>query len=272
MKKRYFAGLLALFLWVIPMGALLPALPAHAAGSLPRLVDAADLLTDGEEAKLLGRLDEISERQQLDVVVVTAGSIGGASAESYADDFFDHYGYGMGAGRDGVLLLICVAERNWHISTSGYGITAFTDAGIDYMAGQFVDYLSNGDYAAAFLTYADLCDEFITQARRGAPYDVGSFPKTPFGIMHIAIAFGAAFVIALIVTGIMRMKLKSVRGRKEAGGYITVGSMQLTRESDMFLYSHVTRRVKPKNHSSGGGSSTHRSSSGRRHGGRGGRF
>lgn len=271
MKKRCFAGLLALFLWVIPMGALLPALPTQAAGSLPRLVDDADLLTDAEEAQLLGRLDEISERQQLDVVVVTADSIGGESAESFADDFFDDYGYGMGADRDGVLLLICVAERNWHVSTSGYGITAFTDAGIDYMAGQFVDYLSNDDYAMAFSIYADLCDEFITQARAGAPYDVGSFSKTPFGIMHITIAFGAAFVIALIVTGIMRKKLKSVRGRKEAGGYITVGSMQLTRESDMFLYSHVTRSVKPKNHGSGG-SSTHRSSSGRRHGGRGGRF
>ena len=38
---------------------------------LPRLVDDADLLTDSEEQELNTELDEISEKQQCDVVVVT---------------------------------------------------------------------------------------------------------------------------------------------------------------------------------------------------------
>ena len=38
---------------------------------LPRLVDRADLLSELEEEELEARLDEISERQQADVVVVT---------------------------------------------------------------------------------------------------------------------------------------------------------------------------------------------------------
>ena len=42
---------------------------------LPRLVDRADLLSELEEEELEARLDEISERQQADVVVVTVKSL-----------------------------------------------------------------------------------------------------------------------------------------------------------------------------------------------------
>ena len=42
---------------------------------LPRLTDEADLLTDAEEEELLTKLDEISERQQCDVVVATVNSL-----------------------------------------------------------------------------------------------------------------------------------------------------------------------------------------------------
>ena len=39
---------------------------------LPRLVDDADLLTDSEEQELNTELDEISEKQQCDVVVAVS--------------------------------------------------------------------------------------------------------------------------------------------------------------------------------------------------------
>ena len=59
---------------------------------LPRLVDRADLLSELEEEELEARLDEISERQQADVVVVTVNSLDGKSAQDYADDFYDYNG------------------------------------------------------------------------------------------------------------------------------------------------------------------------------------
>lgn len=62
---------------------------------LPRLVDRADLLSELEEEELEARLDEISERQQADVVVVTVNSLDGKSAQDYADDFYDYNGYGI---------------------------------------------------------------------------------------------------------------------------------------------------------------------------------
>lgn len=251
-----------------------------AAGDLARLVDRADLLTENEESELLRLLDSISERQQVDIVVVTVDSLEGKTAEAYADDFYDHNGYGFGDEQDGVLLLISMGERVWHISTSGYGITAFTDAGLEYISDAFVEDLSIGDYAAAFTNFANLCDAFITQANTGEPYDVDNMPKEPFEPgWTLLTTLIIAFVISLIVTGTMKGQLKTVYSQSGADNYIQQGSMRLTRKNDLFLYRHVDRRKRVESSSSSssrrsgsGGSTTHTSSSGKTHGGSGGKF
>ena len=242
-----------------------------------RLVDNADLVLDTEEATLLKKLDEISERQQLDVVVVTVESVGDKTPEAYADDFYDYNGYGFGENHDGILLLVSMENRDWHITTTGYGITVFTDAGIKYLSKQFLDDLSDGNYAAAFTTYAEKCDEFITQAKTGEPYDVNNLPKEPFDfLMWILISVVVGLVAAYVITKIMKGKLKTVRFQPAASNYVKQGSFNLTNSRDIFLYTHVDRRPRPKDTSSGGsrsgGSSTHTSSSGSTHGGGGGKF
>ena len=240
---------------------------------LSRVVDMADLLNDSEEAALLSKLNEISIRQQVDVVVVTTNTLDGKIAMDYADDFYDYNGYGFGETHDGILLLVSMEDRDWWISTTGYGITAVTDAGIEYISEKFLPDLSDGNYADAFATYAELCDSFITQAKTGEPYDVNNMPKEPFNtFMSCIIALGVGFVVARIATGSMKNKLKTVRSQPAAEEYVKKGSMVVTDSSDLFLYSHVDRRAKPKDNDSGGGSSTHSSSSGTSHGGGGGKF
>ena len=56
------------------------ALPVCAEDHLPRLVDMADLLSDSEVFNLSNMLDEISERQQVDLVIVTVSSMDGEAA------------------------------------------------------------------------------------------------------------------------------------------------------------------------------------------------
>ena len=240
---------------------------------LTRVVDLADLLDNSEEADLLSMLDEISNRQELDVVVVTVNTLDGKTPMDYADDFYDYNGYGFGENRDGVLLLVSMEDRDRWISTSGYGITVFTDAGIEYISEKFLPDLSDGNYADAFTTYAELCDEFITQARTGEPYDTNNLPKEPFNVFSsLLISLAVGILVSLIVTGKMKGKLKTVRMQPAAEEYVRKGSMLVTESSDLFLYSHVDRRAKSKDDDSGGGSSTHTSSSGSSHGGGGGKF
>lgn len=240
--------------------------PVFAEEAMPRVVDQADLLTEAEEASLLSKLNAISSKQGMDVVVVTADTLGGKSPTAYADDFYDYNGY----SEDGILLLVSMEESDWWISTAGYGIIAFTDAGIEYLAEQFVPSLSDGDFAEAFEIYAGSCDEFINQARSGDPYNTHNLPKAPFAFFkNLLICLGIGFVIALIATGIMKGKLKTVRAQDSAASYVKNGSLNVTHRQDLFLYRDVKRTEKPKSSS---GSSTHTSSSGRSHGGGGGKF
>lgn len=162
-------------------------------------------------------------------------------------------------------------DRDWYVSTCGYGITAFTDAGIEYIGEQIKSDLSDGKYASAFDSYAELCDDFITQARTDKPYDNGNLPSKPLSLIWIPIAIVIGFVLAKIIVGSMKSKLKTVREQAAANSYVRSNSMNITDNRDMFLYNTITRTARPKNDSSSG-SSTHTSSSGTTHGGGGGKF
>jgi len=184
----------------------------------------------------------------------------------YADDFFDYHGYGS----DGVLLLISMEEGDWWISTTGYGITAFTDAGIAYIGKHIVPYLSDGEYGKALTTFADLCGQFLSQAGTGDPYDTHNLPKDPFKtVQNVLISLVIGLAAAFFATGSMKNKLKTVVQKAQANDYVTPGSLQITQSRDFHLYTHLDRVEKAQ---SSGGSSTHTSSSGTTHGGGGGKF
>lgn len=121
MKKRIFMVYFALVLLFFPVS------PVFAAEDAPRLVDGADLLTDSEETALRDKLDEISERQQVDLVIVTTDSLEGKSPMEFADDFYDYNGYGFGDSYDGVFVshqygrtgLAYIHNRFWNYSNYG---------------------------------------------------------------------------------------------------------------------------------------------------------
>lgn len=236
-----------------------------------RVIDMADLLTESEEADLIKKLDEISLRQNMDVVIATTDDLEGYSVIEYADLLYESCQFGYGSNKDGLMLLISMEDSDWYISACGYGITAFTNAGIEYIGKQIKTDLSNGEYAIAFASYAELCDDFITQAKTGKPYDSGNLPREPLSIVWIPAALVIGFIIAKIIVGNMKSKLKTVRAQAAANSYVKENSLNITDSHDLFLYHTITRTEKPKS-SSSGGSSTHTSSSGTTHGGGGGKF
>lgn len=252
------------------------ALPTYAiagdGNSRARLADNAALLNKADVLSLTEKLDEISERYQLDVVILTVETTNGRSSRAYADDYYDYNGFGFGKNNDGILLLINMEGRDCYITTSGYGTIAFTDAGIAYIEDEIVQYLSDEDYVSAFETFISLADDFITQAKSGEPYDRNNLPREPLSLIWIPVSIGIGFVIALLIVGAMKSKLKTVRSQPAADSYIKRDSLNITESRDLFLYHTVSRTPKPKNTSSGGGSTTHRSSAGSTHGGGGRKF
>ena len=242
-----------------------------------RMNDSANVLTEDEDNELEDALEELSLRQSFDVVIATIESLESVdytSMEEYADDLYDFCQFGYGADRDGVLLLVSVGDRKWHISTCGYGITAFTDAGIQYLGEQMTPDMADGDYAAAFRTFVQWSDAYIDAARSGRPYDVKNLPREPLSLMYLFLALGIGLVLAWVVVGVMKSRLRSVAFQENAASYVREGSMNLTNQRELFLYRdvHRTEHVEEKDSDSSGGSSTHTSSSGTTHGGGGGSF
>ncbi len=236
----------------------------------PRLLDDAGLLTDAEAAELLNQLDEVSERQNFDVVIITVDSLGDETAQQFADEVYEACGYGYGEDHDGILLLISMEDRDWAISTTGYGITAFTRSGQEYLVDQFKPDLSDGNYLKAFQIFAEKSDDFLTQAANGEPYGKGNMPYIPLSWLHIVIAAGIGLLIGGITVGVMAGGMKSVRRQAAAKDYLREGSLNLTDSRDVFLYRTLDRRERPKEDDDH--SDVHTSSSGTSHGGSSGKF
>lgn len=276
MKKKLFAFLLVL---VLCLTAAVPVLADNEgfADEYYRVQDMAALLNGSEEEALNEKLDEISLRQNMDIIVATTEDLNGYSVREYADMLYEQCLFGYGSDKDGLILLISMEDHDWCISTCGYGITAFTDAGIEYIGEQITPELSEGNYVAAFSSYAELCDDLITQARAGNPYGVddGDGDSTEpasqsLSLVWIPAALVIGFIIAKIIVGNMKSELKSVKKQAAANSYVKSGSMNITESRDLFLYHTVTKTAKSKSSSSG--SSTHSSSSGTTHGGGSGKF
>ena len=91
-------------------------------------------------------------------------------------------------------------------------------------------------------------------------------------MIWIPISIIVGVVLALIIVGVMKGKLKTVRSQAAANSYMKKDSLNIETSQDLFLYSTVSRTKIEREESSDGGSSTHTSSSGSTHGGGGGKF
>ena len=227
-----------------------------------RLVDNANLLSPSEYENLSSKLDEISERQDCDIVVVTEKSIGTKTPHAYADDCFERNDYGMGEDKSGIMLLIDMEERDWDIRASA-GAKAFTEAGMKYISDKFLPDLKDGNYSKAFEIFAEQCDKFIAHWKsEGKAYDKGSLPKEPLGLLETSISVAVGILLAWLTVCYMKKQLNTVAKKAQADDYVKENSLHIKNSRDIFLYSNITMTARPKSDSD---SSTHRGSSGSTH-------
>ena len=240
----------------------------------PYVNDYANLLSDSEELELNKKLLAFKNRYGIDAVIVTTNSTNGMNIRDYADDFYDYNGY----GKDGILIVLDMNNREWWFSTKGKGIDYFTDYGLDQIIEDMYDDLRSGNYYGAFSTYARDVEQFTESAINGNTIDYE--PEViRFGLTNIAVSALLGVFVSLVTMLVLKGQLKSVSRQRLAHNYVVGNSFMLTGASDLFVNRHVTRSRRPEpTRSSGGGggysggSSTHTSSSGSSHGGHGGHF
>ncbi|MCL2339804.1 MAG: TPM domain-containing protein, partial [Actinomycetia bacterium] len=275
--RRGLSFLLAvmLFALLLPVASasLLPASAVTAAPSTssttrPYIVDGANLLSASEAQSLNQYLANLSDAQQCDIVVVTVNSLGGQTAQNYADNYFDNNGYGRGSDRTGILLLVSMAERDWWISTTGRAYSQLTQDRFNTLQDAFLSDLSAGNYYQAFTSFGDAAASLMQMSAPGdVYYPDGSNPSTPpapvtTGVIIqrflIALLIGAVagLLVAVIVTQILKSRNKSVQFQTSAGSYLlavpgptgqpTAQALLLNAQNDTFLYQTVVLIPHPK--------------------------
>ena len=286
MRRKLTAWLVVLL--VLP--SLLVSVCAVNGTGLPLIVDEADLLTAEEEASLEAVAEGLLDAYGVDIVILTVDSLEGKRPQDYADDYYDAQGYGVGDDYSGALFLLSMEERDLYVSTCGDAIYALTDYGIDQTTELALPYLADGDYYGGFLVWLEALPEYFDALAEGTPVDgsdysdgfyhgeqeeVVYYEEKDYYVAEIILRARQSLMIALPVAGvvllIMCLMMNTKRPRHSAMDYMKADSFHLRSQQDLFLYSQVTKREKPKapppSSSGGGGSSVHTSSSGRSHGG-----
>lgn len=209
--------------------------------------DEAELLNETEVAQLNSKLESISKKYKAEIRVVTLSSMDGGDIDEFLEYLYDESGFGYGENHDGVLLVVCMDPREYRILSNGFAGEAITSGDIDAIGEAFKSDLSDGNYADAFDTFADKCEYYLDGHINGFPFNTGK---------NLLICLGIGFVVALIVTGIWKNQLKSVRKQSAANAYVKAGTMQITQSGDFFMYRNVTKTQKQSSSSSGSSGSS----------------
>jgi uncharacterized protein len=209
--------------------------------------DEAELLNETEVAQLNSKLESISKKYKAEIRVVTLSSMDGGDIDEFLEYLYDESGFGYGENHDGVLLVVCMDPREYRILSKGFAGKAITSGDIDAIGEAFKSDLSDGNYADAFDTFADKCEYYLDGHINGFPFNTGK---------NLLICLGIGLVVALIVTGIWKGQLKSVRKQSAANAYVKAGTMQITQSGDFFMYRNVTKTQKQSSSSSGSSGSS----------------
>lgn len=233
------------------------------------VLDLADLLSDGQERALYDTAVQLASDYSCGVYILTVPdmySFGYTYVESFSEDWYDTMELGRGGSRNGILLVLSMAGRDYDICAYGnFANTAFTDYGKDVMADRFLPYFRNGDWYGGFASYIETCGIFLDRAWRGDPFDVGdsllSFSERFSNALSQAVPISA--IISFVVILAMKRKMNNARQAATAGQYVVPGSIVLDQRYDRF--SHVTETRTPRSTSKGGGGGTSIGSSGHSH-------
>ena len=110
-------------------------------------------------------------------------------------------------------------------------------------------------YAAVHESTLELSFEDLAKIGSGDGY-INGFPFN-FGF-NLVVCLAIGLVIGLITVLVLKGQLKTVRKQNLAHNYVIPGSMQITVQNDLYLYSDLkqTRKESKSSSSSGGSRST----------------
>ena len=233
--------------------------PVQGSVTMQYVFDVADLLPYEKWEKLEARAEAISQKQDCGVyfaLVDDYTEYGNGSVFEVTYQLYHGSELGMGSGRDGIIVLLSMAERDYAMFVYGeYAEYAFDEYGQEKLEEQFLGDFGENDWYGGISNYLDACEEYLTKADAGKPV------RRPYWIWFVISAGCSCLAAGTVCLWLLR-KMKSVHQKAEADAYLTAGGLHLTKQYDRYTHTTETRTKIQKESSGGSGGSTYSESGG----------
>ena len=249
------------------MGAEAPAAMEQGSTPMEYVFDLCDLLPYEAWQELESRAKALTERHHCAIyfaLVDDYTEYGDEDVYLTTAQLYHNSGLGYGEGRDGIIVLLSMAERDYAMFVYGtYAEYAFNEYGQEELEGYFLGDFGRDDWAGGISHYLDACHEFLAKAEAGEPVRESFLPTA-------VLMLGLSCVVAGVVCFWFWRRMKTVRPKSKADVYVAAGGLHLTAQRDQYERTVTTRTKIQKESSSGSGST--RSESGGGGSGRSGKF
>lgn len=231
---------------------------AATSAKLDYVTDDAGLLTPEQWEALNSKAKAISEQYNCGVYIVTVNDYQqfANSVEDCSRGIFNKYELGYGSTKDGVLLLLSMADRDYDLIAHGdFGNAAFTDYGKEQLDAYFLPSFAKDDWYSGFAGYLNGVDEFMAAADAGEPVDTYADEGASEGATKAAktgVVLGVPTVVAGLVNRVQARKMKSVRRRTNASAYAAPTGLIIHDQQERYTHSTESRH-RVVSSSSGGG-------------------
>lgn len=219
------------------------------------IFDISDLLTFDEWEKLEARAADISQRHGCGVYVAFVDDFTkyGDGNDVYKTTYQLYHSneLGMGENRDGIIILLSMAERDYAMFVYGtYAETAFNSYGQEKLEKAFLGNFKEDDWYGGVSNYLSTCDEYLTRADAGKP--VRESPA-----LLIAIAVVASCLLSGAICLFLKRSMKTVHQKVEANEYVAPGGLQLSKQYDRYTHTtEVRSKISSSDDSSSSGTSS----------------
>ena len=159
-----------------------------------RVVDAANVIPQAEEAQLTLKLGELEQQSQRQLVIVTLPSLQGYDIADYGYRLGRHWGIGDEKRNDGALLIVAPNERKVRIEV-GYGLEPVLTDGLSFLIIQnaILPRFKEGDLPGGIVAGADLIVQQLTlpdaEARQVAQQAEQSARQSDFEANWVSVIF-----------------------------------------------------------------------------------
>ncbi len=175
---------------------------------------------------------------------------------------YHQYTMGEGPNRDGIMLLLSMADRDWAMFCYGSHCEyAFNSYGQEKLEKVFLDNFGEDDWYGGFEDYVKECRVYLEKAANGKPVRASLF-------FPMLVVIGLSLLAAIAIVAVIWQKMDNVSEKTTANAYVAAG-LRLTEQTDRFTHKTTSSRKIERSSCSGGSS---RSESGGGGSGRSGKF